>query len=85
MFATQFATLSPKSINKKSKRPKKRIYSSLVAEVVSCSSSTVRQVLAGSRSQNTELGKTIVAVNILLEQGMEKLILEVKTLIVPCE
>ena len=85
MFATQFATLSHKSINKKSKGPKKRVYSSLVAEVVNCSPSTVRQVLAGSRSRDTELGKTIVAANILLEQGMEKLILEVKTRTVPCE
>jgi hypothetical protein len=75
--------MSIKSIKKKTKNPKteKLVSSEMVAGVVGCSSSMVRQVRSGDRSQDTDLGQTIMVADILLEEGTNKLIQEVKRII----
>lgn len=62
----------------KTKRPKKRASVGLISEVSKAAPTTVRQVLRGERSQETSIGQRIMISEMLLEEGMNKLIEEVK-------
>lgn len=59
----------------------KRVSNTLISEVVECSPVTVKKVLNGARSQDTNLGQSIMIADMLLEEGMNKLINEVKRVV----
>lgn len=50
----------------------------IIAEVVGCSSIHVIRVMNGNRNRNTKLGQRIFLTKIILEQRMQRLIIEVK-------
>jgi len=73
-----------KEKEKKSKCPKNKflpVPASTVAEVVGCSTTTVKSIRQGKRSESTELGKKIKLADILLEQGSSALIQEVTKIV----
>jgi len=70
-----------KSKEDKTKGTKKRVSSTVVAEVVGCGKSTVTMVLKGQRNPNTNTGQRIEVANMLLEEGMDKLVNEVKRIV----
>lgn len=70
--------MSNKSKQHKTKRPKKRASVSLISEVSKAAPTTVRQVLSGDRSQETSIGQRIIISEMLLEEGINKLVEEVK-------
>lgn len=53
----------------------------LVSEAVGCSTSLVRQVRSGERSGDTPTGQRIEIADMLLEEGLDKLVLEVKRIV----
>lgn len=53
----------------------------MVAEVTGASESTVKAVLNGKRSSDSALGQTIQVADILLEEGLSKLLDEVKRVV----
>lgn len=73
--------MSNKNKVKKPNRPKKRVSPSLIAEVVGCSGSLVRQVISGDRSNETSMGQRIEIADMLLEEGLNKLVTEVKRVV----
>jgi len=70
--------MSSKNRQEKTKSPKKRVSSSVVAEVVGCAPCTVTQVLSGVRNSDTELGQKIQIANMVLEEGIESVIVKAK-------
>ncbi|TAN15155.1 MAG: hypothetical protein EPN37_10285 [Chitinophagaceae bacterium] len=64
-----------------SNKKKKRVGKPLVAEVVGCSREYVGKVLQGKRKQDTEISENIMLADSLLEEGMNKLIEEVKRVV----
>ena len=62
----------------KNKKRIKRTNSRIIAEVVGCSSSTVRQVANGDRSAETSLGQRIAVATMILEDGIEGIIINAK-------
>ena len=73
--------MSNKNKDNKTKGTKKRVSSTVVAEVVGCGVSTVSMVLRGQRNADTPLGQTIEVADMLLEEGYNKLINEVKMVV----
>lgn len=70
--------MTSKNIGKVRKGTKKRVSSSVIAEVVECSPSMVRMVLRGVRNTDSDKGQQIEVADMLLEEGMNKLVNEVK-------
>jgi hypothetical protein len=60
---------------------KKRVTSTVVAEVVGCSKEMVTKVRSGRRNADTDKGQQIEVADMLLEEGMNKLVNEVKKLV----
>ena len=50
----------------------------IVAKIVQCSPGTVRRIISGKRNRHTQLGQKICLAKILLEQGSDKLLNDVK-------
>lgn len=73
--------MSNKNANKKIKRPKKIITKAVIADVVGCSLSTVKKVTTGGRSADTDLGTRIELADGLLEEGVNKVIADVKKIV----
>lgn len=73
--------MSHKNIGKFRKGTKKRVSSSVIAEVVGCSPSMVRMVIRGDRNTDSTKGQQIEVAKMLLEEGMNKLVNEVKRVI----
>lgn len=70
-----------KSKDKKAKVTKKRVSTSLLAEVVECSDRMVRMVRSDARNADTTTGQKIEVADMLLEEGLNKLITEVKKIV----
>lgn len=73
--------MSNKNRDNKTKGAKKRVPSTVVAEVVGCGVSTVSMVLNGKRNADTRVGQNIEVANMLLEEGFDKLVNEVKRVV----
>lgn len=69
--------MSNKCNGKKRMVAKKRVSTTLIAEVVDCSPRMVRMVRDEKRSADTTTGQKIEVADMLLEEGMNKLITEV--------
>ena len=70
--------MSNKSKGKKEKVAKKRVSTSLISECVSCSGVMVRMVRRGDRNADTDLGQKIEVAEMLLEEGINQLVVNVK-------
>lgn len=73
--------MSNKSTNKKNNRPKKRVSQAWVAEVVGCSQAMVSDIKNNNRNNDTDLGTRIELADVLLEEGVEKVISDVKKIV----
>jgi len=73
--------MSNKNRNKKINRHKKRVSKKLVAEVVGCSTTMVSDVMNGNRNADTDLGTRIELADVLLEEGVNKVIADVKKIV----
>lgn len=73
-----------KNKGKKSNRPHKwtkRIPHYMIAEVTGISENTIKAVRNGHRSKETTLGQKIEVAEILLEEGLNHLLKEVKRIL----
>ncbi len=71
-----------KSIRKKTNSPKNnRVNTRVIAEVVGCSPCTVVQVLNGKRSSDTYTGERIQVAQLILEEGIESVIVRAKSIL----
>lgn len=74
----------PENNRNKSNRPKNsriKIPRKWIAETVGCSENTVKAVQNGQRSKETDLGQKIEVAEILLEDGINPLLAEVKRIV----
>ena len=72
-----------KNIEIKTKCPKikSKVPRWMIAEAAQCTESTVKAIQNGYRSHETEAGQRIKVAQMLLEEGFNKLITEVKKLV----
>jgi cyanate lyase len=63
------------------KKSKKNIPNKMIAEASGTSESLVKKVFAGKRSQDTDAGQKVILAEMLLDEGQNKLMQEVKKLL----
>ncbi len=70
-----------KTNDSKTKRHKKRVSFPVIAEITGSSVETVKSVLNGRRSKDTDAGQKIVLADMYMENGTNQLIEEVKRIV----
>lgn len=75
--------MKAKNIAEKTKSPKKRVSTRVIAEVVGCAPCTVTQVQTGIRSPFSKTGQKIEVAQMLLEEGFENVIIKTKNTLNP--
>lgn len=74
-------TMSNKSKEIKNNRPKKWVSRTMIAHVVGCGNSTVSSIFNGKRNPDTDLAQRIEVAEMLLSEGVEKAIEDVKKIV----